>query len=93
MASFCAITVRSDWGYFDYVAMVGRDLKDGEEVEVRWPDGIETRERVRLDRTMAQSARPGDEIPTVRAYVDAKYRGVATRVYLRQPGVAVRPIG
>jgi hypothetical protein len=87
---YAPITVRSNWGYFDQIA--GRDAREGDEVEVEWPDHTESRHRIKLETTSHDGARPGDVIRTVRAYIEAAYKGIPTKVFLGQPGVRVRPI-
>jgi hypothetical protein len=76
------VTVRSNWGYWD--ELDGEILKNGERVNVRWPDGSETQETVRVEKTSFQSEDHGHrcDIPVHKAYVDVNVRGVAASIRL-----------
>lgn len=75
------VVTRSDWGYYD--CLDGKDLKDGEHVQVHWPDGTKTELRVEIERHDRVGLGGMDEgYGVTRAYVTVSFRGVAARVRL-----------
>ena len=77
------VDVESNWGYWD--RLDGVLLKDGDTCAVRWPDGSETVEVVRIDHgtfeyeDMGHRGRGADD----KAYLEISHRGHSARVYLR----------
>jgi hypothetical protein len=80
-------TVRSDWGYWDQLD--DRDLRDGEPVRARWPDGTVTGETIRIEKRDQpyQDHGHATTIPDHRAYIETAFRGAVVRVYVRGSGL------
>lgn len=80
------LPVNRDSGYRTADALDDVDLEEGEHLAVRWPDGTETIERVRLHRTYYADG------SQTRAYVRASVRGAYVRLDL-EGHEARRPSG
>jgi hypothetical protein len=81
------VTVYSNWCYMD--AIDDLPLKSGDKIKVRWADGTETIDFVKVEsRTDHYSGHGGgDDITTAKAYVTIEFRGSTCFVRLVDAGV------
>lgn len=81
----------SNWGDWERLGGEdGEELVDGSACIVRWPDGSETREKLKYHKGSQQISDMGRSYSGLdeHSYVDAKFRGVKIRLPLR--GLMVR---
>lgn len=77
------IETYSNWCYIDRLG--GRDLLDGELIELQWPDGGPTEiVRVNIDRPYQTYSDHGHvyEMPVAKAFVTAEHRGAPVKIYI-----------
>lgn len=77
---FHHVSTRSNWGWWD--DLEGRDLAHGDEIEVLWPDGSRTTQRVRVIEGSRDIGREG-VVPDHRAFIDVIIRGCDAAMPLR----------
>lgn len=92
MTDFREVTTVSNWGYWD--SLDGKStLADGV-YDVRWPDGVLSRDTVKVDRGALYYSDHGNDRqgPNHRAYVarGCSHCGEVKRIYLRNLGVELR---
>lgn len=83
LPDFQTIKVYSNWCYIDQLD--GKDIKPGERVEVRWPDGTTSMSVLGLDMKTFTYYDHGNtrKGPDHFAYVEERVHGLPFRFYLR----------
>ncbi len=81
------VEIYSNWCYYDQLD--GKNLKDGEKLKVRWPDGQETQENVILKKTSQTVSDMGHpyDVPIHQAYVAVTVHGAECLVRLTADGI------
>lgn len=89
---FRPIEVYSNWCYID--RFDGTDLHTGDRLEIQWPDGSQTGEKIRVHDDSFAYGDMGHTCTGLnrRAYVERTVHGITVRLYLRQEGVTVRVV-
>lgn len=74
------IEIYSNWCNFD--RLDGKDLKDGENLRIQWPDGSVTLNVIKVRKSEYPYNDMGVQttIPESKAYVEVLYRGLLTEV-------------
>lgn len=79
---FMPINVYENWCQYDQLGH--RTLEGGEKVEVKWPDGSVTQQKVSVSRSAMKALDHGKEthIPISKAYILVEMNGAMLRVRL-----------
>ena len=87
------VLVKSNWGWWDQLD--GETLRDGDLLEVTWPDGATTTETVVTRTTYEMVGDHGhdERTPRVEAFVAIRHRGAEGVVRLVAAGVSCRRVG
>lgn len=85
-------TIYSNWGYWDYLD--GKELKDGEEIEVVWSDGTIERLKVTVLPSSLKTMDHGHEVelPVREAFATIYYHGAKALIRLGGSGLKGRRV-
>jgi hypothetical protein len=84
--------LQNETGHFDELG--DQDLRDGEEMEAQWPDGVIESRFVVVEETIARKAWriDGETVREKQAFLDVIHRGAKVRVPLRNSEILLRRI-
>lgn len=86
------VEVYSNWCHYDVID--GTQIKNGDKIKVRWPNGTETTHVVKVESTVVHYVGHGggDDIPISKAFVTIEYNGSTCSVRLVEAGVEAEVI-
>lgn len=89
---FKRIDTVSNWSYID--KLDGKDITDGESVEVQWPDDIITLTQLHIERGTFRYSDHGHEYDGAnhRAFIWVIHHGATIRLDLRNTGIKLRRV-